>query len=47
MLIVGYEQAGESRAEYEKAVIEALFKKLTMEFGEGFSVQIPSVARML
>jgi predicted nuclease of restriction endonuclease-like (RecB) superfamily len=39
MLIIEHEQAGESRAEYGKAVLEELSKKLTIEFGKGFSVQ--------
>lgn len=39
MLIIEHEQAGESRAEYGKAVLEELSKKLTTEFGKGFSVQ--------
>lgn len=39
MLIVEHEQAGESRAEYGKAVLEELSEKLTVEFGKGFSVQ--------
>ena len=36
-LIVEYEQAGKSKAEYGKATIIALSKKLTKEFGKGFS----------
>ncbi len=39
MLIVEHEQDGKSRAEYGKAVLEDLSKKLTIEFGKGFSVQ--------
>jgi hypothetical protein len=36
-LIVEFEQAGKSKAEYGKATITALSKKLTNEFGKGFS----------
>ncbi|MBI5360677.1 MAG: DUF1016 domain-containing protein [Planctomycetes bacterium] len=36
--IVEYEQKGEKRAEYGKALIEKLADKLTKEFGKGFSV---------
>lgn len=36
-LIVEYEQAGKSKADYGKATIIALSKKLTEEFGKGFS----------
>lgn len=36
-LIVESEQAGKSKAEYGKATITALSKKLTNEFGNGFS----------
>jgi hypothetical protein len=36
-LIVEYEQAGKHKAEYGKATITALSKKLTKEFGKGFS----------
>ena len=36
-LIVESEQAGKSKAEYGKATITALSKKLTNEFGKGFS----------
>lgn len=39
MLIVEHEEEGESRAEYGKAVLEDLSKRLTREFGSGFSVQ--------
>ncbi len=39
MLIIEHEQDGKSRAEYGKAVLEDLSKKLTIEFGKGFSVQ--------
>lgn len=39
LLIVEYEQDGEPRAEYGKAVLKELSKKLTSEFGKGFSVQ--------
>ena len=35
-VIVEYEQNGNERAEYGKAVLEGLFKKLTAEFGKGF-----------
>jgi hypothetical protein len=38
-VIIEHEQAGESRAEYGKAVLEELSKKLTIEFGKSFSVQ--------
>ena len=34
--IVEYEQNGNERAEYGKAVLEGLSKKLTAEFGKGF-----------
>ena len=37
-LIVEYEQNGEIRAEYGKQVLRALAKRLTGEFGKGFSV---------
>jgi hypothetical protein len=36
-LIVENEQAGKQKAEYGKATITALSKKLTKEFGKGFS----------
>ena len=39
MVIVEYEQEGESRAEYGKAVLEDLSKRLTYDFGKGYSVQ--------
>ena len=35
-VIVEYEQNGNERAEYGKAVLEGLSKKLTAEFGKGF-----------
>lgn len=35
-LIVEDEQNGNERAEYGKAVLEGLSKKLTAEFGKGF-----------
>lgn len=35
-LIVEDEQNGNERAEYGKAVLEGLSKKLTVEFGKGF-----------
>ena len=35
-IIVEYEQNGNERAEYGKAVLEGLSKKLTAEFGKGF-----------
>lgn len=35
-MIVEYEQNGNERAEYGKAVLEGLSKKLTAEFGKGF-----------
>jgi predicted nuclease of restriction endonuclease-like (RecB) superfamily len=38
-LIVEYEQRGQSRAEYGMAVLEELSKRLTIEFGNGYSVQ--------
>ena len=38
-LIVVHEQKGESRAEYGKAVLEEISKRLTAEFGKGYSVQ--------
>jgi len=38
-LIVEHEQKGESRAEYGKAVLEEISKRLTAEFGKGYSVQ--------
>jgi len=34
--IVEHEQAGKSRAEYGKAVLEGLSRKLTTQFGKGF-----------
>jgi predicted nuclease of restriction endonuclease-like (RecB) superfamily len=37
-LIVEDEQAGEVRAEYGKAVLEALAERLTAEFGKGFDM---------
>ena len=36
-LIVEHEQSGSSRAEYGKATILALSKRLSLEFGKGFS----------
>lgn len=36
-LIVEYEQNGNARAEYGKAVLEELSTKLTKEFGKGFT----------
>jgi predicted nuclease of restriction endonuclease-like (RecB) superfamily len=38
-LIVENEQGGEERAEYGKAVLEELSKRLTIEFGKGYSIQ--------
>ena len=38
-LIVEDEQGGEERAEYGKGVLEELSKRLTIEFGKGYSVQ--------
>jgi predicted nuclease of restriction endonuclease-like (RecB) superfamily len=38
-LIVEHEQKGEARAEYGKAVLEEISKRLTAEFGKGYSVQ--------
>ncbi|MCP4155399.1 MAG: DUF1016 domain-containing protein [bacterium] len=38
-LIVNNEQGGEERAEYGKAVLEELSKRLTIEFGKGYSIQ--------
>ena len=38
-LIVENEQAGQERAEYGKAVLEQLSRRLTREFGKGYSVQ--------
>ncbi len=38
-MIVESEQGGEKRAEYGKAVLPELAKRLTMEFGKGFSAQ--------
>lgn len=38
-LIVEYEQKGEARAAYGKAVLEEISKRLTAEFGKGYSVQ--------
>jgi hypothetical protein len=38
-LIVEHEQKGESRAEYGKALLEEISKRLTAEFGQGYSVQ--------
>ncbi len=35
--IVEYEQKGETRAEYGKAVLKELSKRLTDRFGEGWS----------
>ena len=35
--IVEYEQAGNVRAEYGKAVMQNLSKRLTAEFGKGFT----------
>lgn len=35
--IVEYEQKGETRAEYGKAMLKELFKCLTDRFGEGWS----------
>lgn len=37
-LIVEYEQQGESRAEYGKALLKELSQSLTTEFGKGFDV---------
>ena len=37
--IVEEEQRGEQRAEYGKALIKELSKRLTQEFGQGFSSQ--------
>jgi predicted GNAT superfamily acetyltransferase len=37
-LIVEDQQAGEVRAEYGKAVLEALAERLTAKFGKGFTV---------
>jgi hypothetical protein len=37
-MIVEDEQAGESRAEYGKAVLENLSQQLTIDFGKGFDV---------
>ncbi|MFA5879213.1 MAG: PDDEXK nuclease domain-containing protein [Candidatus Margulisiibacteriota bacterium] len=38
-LIVEHEQKGKERAEYGKQVLKELSKKLTIEFGRGFSVE--------
>lgn len=38
-LIVEDEQGGEGRAEYGKGVLEELSRRLTIEFGKGYSVQ--------
>ena len=38
-LIVEYEQKGEARAEYGKGVLEEISRRLTSEFGKGYSVQ--------
>ncbi len=38
-LIVENEQGGDGRAEYGKGVLEELSKRLTLEFGKGYSVQ--------
>jgi predicted nuclease of restriction endonuclease-like (RecB) superfamily len=38
-LIVEDEQGGEGRAEYGKGVLEELSRRLTFEFGKGYSVQ--------
>ena len=38
-MIVEDEQEGEKRAEYGKAVIQALARRLTQKFGKGFSAQ--------
>ncbi len=38
-LIVEDEQGGEGRAEYGKGLLEELSKRLTIEFGKGYSVQ--------
>ena len=40
-LIVENEQNGNERAEYGKAVLEGLSKKLTAEFGKGFDKSTP------
>lgn len=37
-LIMEEEQGGEKRAEYGKRVLPALAKRLSLEFGKGFSV---------
>ena len=36
-IIVEYEQQGKEKAEYGKATLKILSKKLTKEFGRGFS----------
>ncbi len=38
-LIVENEQGGEERAEYGKGVLEELSRRLTIEFGKGYSIQ--------
>ena len=38
-LIVEHEQGGEKRAQYSKAILPELSKRLTVEFGKGYSVQ--------
>ena len=38
-MIVEDEQKGKERAEYGKQVLKELSKKLTIEFGKGFSVE--------
>jgi len=37
-LIVEHEQKGEAKAEYGKALLKELSKKLTRDFGKGFTV---------
>lgn len=44
--IVEYEQKGEIRAEYGKAVLKELSKRLTDRFGEGWSVETLKKCRM-
>lgn len=38
-IIVEEEQKGKSRAEYGKQILKGLSKKLTSEFGKGFSIR--------